>query len=123
MSTCRTTWITLYHSVYVRTLVNAVVTILWVCKLFSDDSDCFFFFFFQAEDGIRDKLVTGVQTCALPISLPFVQSQRCVSVPLNPLNGFQEPFKLAPAGRVPQFAQGFGFDLPDAFAGDRKSVV
>src|SRR3989441_4717181 len=27
-----------------------------------------FFFFFQAEDGIRDKLVTGVQTCALPIS-------------------------------------------------------
>src|SRR5437764_6177603 len=28
----------------------------------------FFFFFFQAEDGIRDTSVTGVQTCALPIS-------------------------------------------------------
>ena len=28
--------------------------------------DCFFFFF-QAEDGIRDIGVTGVQTCALPI--------------------------------------------------------
>src|SRR5438067_8246102 len=28
----------------------------------------FFFFFFQAEDGIRDRNVTGVQTCALPIS-------------------------------------------------------
>src|SRR5207244_9848254 len=28
-----------------------------------------FIFFFQAEDGIRDDLVTGVQTCALPISL------------------------------------------------------
>src|SRR6266498_5640838 len=27
-----------------------------------------FFFFFQAEDGIRDADVTGVQTCALPIS-------------------------------------------------------
>src|SRR5207245_8498966 len=27
-----------------------------------------FFFFFQAEDGIRDATVTGVQTCALPIS-------------------------------------------------------
>src|SRR2546422_5621474 len=27
-----------------------------------------FFFFFQAEDGIRDVAVTGVQTCALPIS-------------------------------------------------------
>src|SRR5690606_39757255 len=28
----------------------------------------YFFFFFQAEDGIRDFHVTGVQTCALPIS-------------------------------------------------------
>src|SRR5689334_23926438 len=27
----------------------------------------YFFFFFQAEDGIRDGTVTGVQTCALPI--------------------------------------------------------
>src|SRR2546426_5198624 len=33
----------------------------------------FLFFFFQAEDGIRDYKVTGVQTCALPISL----SSRC----------------------------------------------
>src|SRR5689334_23615122 len=30
----------------------------------------FCFFFFQAEDGIRDGTVTGVQTCALPISAP-----------------------------------------------------
>ena len=30
---------------------------------------CFFFFFFLAEDGIRDRDVTGVQTCALPISV------------------------------------------------------
>src|SRR5438034_3573678 len=30
--------------------------------------NCIFFFFFQAEDGIRDHCVTGVQTCALPIS-------------------------------------------------------
>src|SRR2546425_10438398 len=36
--------------------------------------EIYFFFFFQAEDGIRDKLVTGVQTCALPIShIPPVQ--------------------------------------------------
>src|SRR2546430_7691055 len=33
----------------------------------------FMFFFFQAEDGIRDLTVTGVQTCALPICVgPFV---------------------------------------------------
>src|SRR3712207_6872809 len=31
----------------------------------------FIFFFFQAEDGIRDIGVTGVQTCALPISHPL----------------------------------------------------
>src|SRR5699024_11292658 len=30
------------------------------------------FFVFQAEDGIRDRNVTGVQTCALPISLVIV---------------------------------------------------
>src|SRR6266581_8392218 len=34
-----------------------------------------FFFFFQAEDGIRDGRVTGVQTCALPIS--------CVAAPVG----------------------------------------
>src|SRR3712207_6952647 len=33
-------------------------------------ADAVSFFFFQAEDGIRDIGVTGVQTCALPISLP-----------------------------------------------------
>src|SRR2546428_11772093 len=31
----------------------------------------YLFFFFQAEDGIRDLIVTGVQTCALPISGPL----------------------------------------------------
>jgi len=36
-------------------IAGAVVMSYWCC------------FFFQAEDGIRDKLVTGVQTCALPI--------------------------------------------------------
>src|ERR671922_199885 len=35
-----------------------------------------FFFFFQAEDGIRDDLVTGVQTCALPIWLRRPSSSR-----------------------------------------------
>src|SRR5689334_25341094 len=36
-------------------------------------------FFFQAEDGIRDGTVTGVQTCALPIS----SSARCRNRPIN----------------------------------------
>src|SRR5205807_2951274 len=37
----------------------------------------FFFFFFQAEDGIRDYKVTGVQTCALPIFLLLVLAAAC----------------------------------------------
>src|SRR2546428_9985638 len=57
-----------------------------------------FFFFFQAEDGIRDLIVTGVQTCALPISveamaLSFAQRDLVVAthgrglwvVPVGPL--------------------------------------
>src|SRR2546430_16464033 len=38
-------------------------------------------FFFQAEDGIRDLTVTGVQTCALPISLAVVTAVATASVP------------------------------------------
>src|SRR5690606_39871470 len=34
------------------------------------------FFFFQAEDGIRDFHVTGVQTCALPISERYLRPPR-----------------------------------------------
>src|SRR5712664_3274705 len=40
-----------------------------------------FFFFFQAEDGIRDLIVTGVQTCALPIYC--IMAQRLVRLICN----------------------------------------
>src|SRR2546427_38398 len=39
----------------------------FVCLPVDDSCSGVFFFFFQAEDGIRDLTVTGVQTCALPI--------------------------------------------------------
>src|SRR2546430_13758886 len=48
------------------------------------DSHCFFFF--QAEDGIRDLTVTGVQTCALPIlalSFFIIDAPRIASWKLN----------------------------------------
>src|SRR2546425_263309 len=48
-----------------------------------------FFFFFQAEDGIRDKLVTGVQTCALPILVGIGEVWR--HLPLIPA-GFPSSF-------------------------------
>src|SRR5205823_10615102 len=41
---------------------------LWLVVSFVVIAIVCLFFFFQAEDGIRYKLVTGVQTCALPIS-------------------------------------------------------
>src|SRR5216683_7114063 len=43
-----------------------------------------FFFFFQAEDGIRDLIVTGVQTCALPISARRFASASSVSSATRP---------------------------------------
>src|SRR6266511_4170098 len=45
----------------------------------SKASHCILFFFFQAEDGIRDFHVTGVQTCALPIYGEHGQAARRVS--------------------------------------------
>src|SRR2546430_8893501 len=43
------------------------------------------FFFFQAEDGIRDLTVTGVQTCALPISAAGGTLGRTLTLPGMPI--------------------------------------
>src|SRR2546422_2229208 len=60
------------------------------------------FFFFQAEDGIRDVAVTGVQTCALPIFLqggfPFGPKDR-VTVSIHRL---REPASLEDVGEKMQ---------------------
>src|SRR2546430_17742086 len=51
----------------------------------------FLFFFFQAEDGIRDLTVTGVQTCALPISVAHAKFKSLLGfgelLPRLPLQG------------------------------------
>src|SRR2546429_2634212 len=44
-----------------------------------------FFFFFQAEDGIRDVAVTGVQTCALPICVALADADVEDLTPCPPL--------------------------------------
>src|SRR4030066_2347587 len=60
------------------------------------------FFFFQAEDGIRDSSVTGVQTCALPIL--FVNAAGCMTLlavyPFTPFRGswLYTAMASAPAG-------------------------
>src|SRR2546430_13648803 len=48
-------------------------------------------FFFQAEDGIRDLTVTGVQTCALPISLAFPDWE---TLPTSSLGGRRSTTEL-----------------------------
>src|SRR5437773_7791382 len=53
----------------------------------------FFFFFFQAEDGIRDRDVTGVQTCALPILTPPYRRSGCPGIGEDSTPG-------TPAGKV-----------------------
>src|SRR3712207_8359274 len=45
------------------------------------------FFFFQAEDGIRDIGVTGVQTCALPISLEAAYRKAFATDPTSAFGG------------------------------------
>src|SRR5439155_12896113 len=58
----------------------------------------FFFFFFQAEDGIRDGHVTGVQTCALPISEHVERGAPHVQPDLQRVVGVVEVHLVAEAG-------------------------
>src|SRR5437867_5129741 len=55
--------------------------LLLLYELLLSASVSFLFFFFQAEDGIRDRTVTGVQTCALPIFEPPVGGQDTLEAP------------------------------------------
>src|SRR2546430_8275173 len=63
------------------------------------------FFFFQAEDGIRDLTVTGVQTCALPISSKSMPDTRSIlesgAMAGLELPIFELPLVLLPGEQVP----------------------
>src|SRR3989440_2629155 len=98
----------------------------------SSEPGYLFFFFFQAEDGIRDLIVTGVQTCALPIS-PLARRWTApphISVTLSILarsDGWRRK-DHGPSNRDPQCDLG-GVRLlllravPALLGIDRKSVV
>src|SRR2546430_8131699 len=83
-----------------------------------------FFFFFQAEDGIRDLTVTGVQTCALPISssallIPRIRKRlsRLVSPPSSSTCDRLTPNASRSASTRALLAR------PSSGGADRKSVV
>src|SRR5438552_10627504 len=88
-------------------------------------SSRFLFFFFQAEDGIRDDLVTGVQTCALPI-----WCRAASRAPRETAHPRRSPARAAPrAGSArattppPRRAERPAPCRPCRARGDRKSVV
>src|SRR6266446_7305090 len=58
-----------------------------------------FFFFFQAEDGIRDYKVTGVQTCALPISADMWK------VPASEVTATNSVLTHTPSGRTTTYGK------------------
>src|SRR5437868_12947166 len=66
-----------------------------------------FFFFFQAEDGIRDRNVTGVQTCALPISTQTPPPTPQRAVPAGHRPGVAVP-TLPPAPPAPPLPHSAG---------------
>src|SRR5438034_5477678 len=82
-----------------------------------------FFFFFQAEDGIRDHCVTGVQTCALPI---FSCPCPCGTVPSVTTTSPKMSSFTAAASLFPEnWRSGFrSVDWPKLFVpeSDRKST-
>src|SRR5699024_11271311 len=62
-------------------------------RVYSDHVRCDFFFF-QAEDGIRDRNVTGVQTCALPIFISGASPTTTTKVNENGLPIAKEPTSI-----------------------------
>src|SRR5260221_3267186 len=67
-----------------------------------------FFFFFQAEDGIRDHCVTGVQTCALPIFRLLSQARCAPRGHFDRENAIWYEIRLIATSLVPCVAGGGG---------------
>src|SRR2546428_9475882 len=73
----------------------------WVMYVISE----LIFFFFQAEDGIRDLIVTGVQTCALPILSLYVTNCPWL-VTYNDMAGSKVATAISSSGSSTDFPSG-----------------
>src|SRR2546421_1045262 len=101
---------------FVLTVVQWLVFVIAVDRFF-------FFFFFQAEDGIRDLIVTGVQTCALPIlrSFSISSSGRPKLSPMASEKRATRSEWPRVYGSLPSMAAASALTVP--MKRDRKSVV
>src|SRR3712207_9518599 len=79
-------------------------------------------FFFQAEDGIRDIGVTGVQTCALPISPWRSPSPSAVPPDRRNPSGAPEPGPPAPTRGCPEEIPGWGIRLAGSTRSEERRV-
>src|SRR3989440_8634428 len=100
-----------------------VATYIIKCRF----AQSYLFFFFQAEDGIRDLIVTGVQTCALPISAAGQQTlqRRSCGSPASTSTSWlilTTSTAIATPGRGPLIT-GQNRICVSEVAEDRKSVV
>src|SRR5438552_14604413 len=77
----------------------------------------FFIFFFQAEDGIRDDLVTGAQTCALPISP--LEERTILHGEFDPGSGRTLAARLTHASRARTRASALGKEIGRASCRER----
>src|SRR2546430_14293599 len=81
-------------------------------------------FFFQAEDGIRDLTVTGVQTCALPISAPVFGVRQARAVGARRVGTNHLRFTLDDAsGALPAIAFQWADAIPDHWLAERLGVA
>src|SRR2546426_7810027 len=76
--------------------------------MFLSERVCLVFFFFQAEDGIRDYKVTGVQTCALPIWVNPEVVKISVEANLLTIKGTKEQVAEEKAEKVHRYERTYG---------------
>src|SRR5256885_7898897 len=90
------------------------------------NSEASVFFFFQAEDGIRDYKVTGVQTCALPISaatvLPSGERAAANEKSRGSLNRWSTLFSAGAQRISPSFTPPVRTRVPSALRSEERRV-
>src|SRR5690348_17957267 len=90
-----------------------------LCRAIGQTDNCVYFFF-QAEDGIRDGRVTGVQTCALPISRELSASE---PRDLADLSAGEQALRIARIARRAAAGGAGGWQGVDIDYGGRPNAV